>query len=232
MKQISLLFILLFLYITSFSLSQTSVNQPFTHDGVYNTDSIKPQEYRQCCAAVIAMMDSGSIAIFQVNDPDNRNGDTDYKFRQNDNILYLTGCNETYSMLILELKGMQIDSVAIAKEILFVNKNTKSRSDHNLGVKGAKQVLGFGVEDGGIVLTTEKLNELLPQILKLEDILYYIPSLPTILYDLVSNIKFAIVRGMRKVLEEKYSSLSIKYSGTVSLNHIHYIQEGGGIWLT
>ena len=126
MKNIYSTLILLFFLDVSFALSQIIVNLPFAKYGIYDTDGIKPQEYQQHRAAVIARMDSGSVAVFCANVPDNRNGDTDYKFRQNDNFLYLTGCNETNSTLILAPNGIRIDSITIANEILFVNEYTKS----------------------------------------------------------------------------------------------------------
>jgi Xaa-Pro aminopeptidase len=219
MKQIYSSLILLFFLDVSFASSQTSVNPPFAQYGIYDLDGIKPQEYQQRRAAVIAKMDSGSIAVFRANDPDDRNGGTDYRFRQNDNFLYLTGCNETNSTLILAPNGIRIDSVTIAKAVLFVNGYAKSWSGPNLGLEGAKQVLGFGAEGTkSVVLTNEKLKELLPQILKSINILYYTPSLPDILFDPISNAKFVAVREVRKQLEEKYPNLAIKSSGSLVSN--------------
>jgi hypothetical protein len=86
MKHISFFFTILLFLVLSTASSQTSIRQPFTRYGIYDTDGIKPQEYRQRRTAVIALMDSGSVAIFRANNLGNRNGDTGYKFRQNDNI--------------------------------------------------------------------------------------------------------------------------------------------------
>lgn len=214
MKRIFFIFTILLFLNNSFALSQITVDPPFARYGIYDTDGLKPQEYKQRRAAVIALMDSGSVAVFRSKDPDNRNGDTDNKFRQNDNFLYLTGSNETNSSLILAPNGMQIDSVTIAHEIFFTSEYTKSWSGRNLGVEGAKLVLGFGAEGTkSIVLPADKLKELLPQILKSKSLLYYTPSLPDILFDPISNSKFAAVHEMRKGLEEKYPNLTIKGSG-------------------
>jgi Xaa-Pro aminopeptidase len=214
MKQISFIFIILFFLDNSCVVSQTAINPPFARYGIYDTGGVKPQEYRQRRAAVIALMDSGSVAVFRSKDPDNRNGDTDYKFRQNDNFLYLTGCNETNSTLILAPNGMQLDSVTKATEIFFISEYTKSWSGYTLGVDGAKQVLGFGAEGTkSVVLPAEKLKEFLPQLLKSKSLLYYTPSLPDIVFDPISNIKFAAVREVRKGLDEKYPNLTIKSSG-------------------
>ena len=216
MRQISFFLVLPLILDFSFTSSQTSVNPPFAQYGLYDTDGIKPKEYQQRRASVIAKMDSGSVAVFHANDPNNRNGDSEYKFRQNDNFLYLTGCNETNSTLILAPNGIRIDSGKVAEEILFVSEYAKSWSGYNLGLEGAKQVLGFGA--GGaksVVLTTDKLKELLPQILKPINILYYSPSLPDILFDPISNAKFAAVREVRKQLEEQYPNLTVKSSGSL-----------------
>ncbi len=219
MKQIYSSLILFFFLDISFALSQISINPPFAQYGIYDTDGIKPQEYQQRRAAVIAKMDSGSVAVFRANDANNRNGDTDYKFRQNDNFLYLTGCNETNSTLILARNGIRIDSVTFAKEILFVNEYAKSWSGPDLGLEGVNQILGFGAEGTkSVVLTTEKLKELMPQILKSINILYYTPSLPNILFDPISNAKFAAEREVRKQLEEKYPNLAVKSSGSLVSN--------------
>jgi Xaa-Pro aminopeptidase len=57
------------------------------------------------------------------------------------------------------------------------------------------------------------MKELLPQILQSKSLLYYTPSLPDILFDPISNIKFVAVREVRKGLGEKYPNLPIKSSG-------------------
>ena len=216
MKQV--IFISAFLFFTgiSFSPGQTSSHPPYARYGMYDTDGIPPQEYRQRRAAVMAIMDTGSIAVFHANDPDNRNGDVDYKFRQNDNFLYLTGCNESNAALILAPGGMQIDSVTTAKEIFFVKEYTKSWTGDNLGLEGAEQVLGFGSgKTASAVLANTKMKELLPQILQSKKVLYYTPSLPDILLDPISSTKFVAVRDVKKGLGEKYPNLTIKGSGSL-----------------
>jgi Xaa-Pro aminopeptidase len=216
MKQISFVLTFFLILISTFASGQTSVGQPFAQYGIYDTDGIKPKEYQQRRAAVMAKMDSGSIAVFLANDHNNRNGDTDYKFRQNDNFLYLTGCNETNGTLILAPNGIRLDSSKIVEEILFVHEYAQSWGGYNLGLEGAKLVLGFGAKGTkSVVLTTDKLKELLPPILKSINILYYTPSLPDILFDPISNAKFATVREVRKQLEDTYPNLTVKSSGTL-----------------
>jgi Xaa-Pro aminopeptidase len=214
MKQYYLFFILFFVLDSSFASSQTSINQSFAHYGIYDTDGTKPHEYQQRRAAGMALMDSGSIAIFHTTKHVNRNGDTDYKFRQNDNILYLTGCTETNSTLVLAPDEILMDCITMVKEILFVGEYTKIWNGYNLGLEGAKHVLGFGDQKTiCIVVPTEKLKTFLPQILQSKTILYDTPSSPDILIDPISNTTFSVVRAVRKGLKEKYPTLTVKRSG-------------------
>jgi Xaa-Pro aminopeptidase len=216
MKIISSLFILLIIGSNVCVFGQTSVSSPFARFGVYDTDGIKPQEYRQRRTAVLAMMDSGSVAIFRSNDLTMRNGDTEYRYRQNDNLLYLTGCNEMNSTLILAREGLLIDSGTTVNELLLTNDNAKSWSGYNVGMEGAMQILGFGAEGTkSAVVPSEKLKELLPQILKSTSLLYYTPSLPDIFFDPISNIKNVAVRDVKKELVEKYPNLTVKSSGVL-----------------
>ena len=212
MKQIFFFFLFPIILCVSCSSSQTFDDAIFAKYGIFDTDGIKPEEYHQRRAKVMAKMDSGSIAILRANDPCNRNGDTDYKFRQNDNFLYLTGCNETNSTLILVPDGVLIDSITIAKEILFVQDSPKRWTGKNLGVEGAKEILGFGAEGtASIALAGNKLKDILSKALESNTILYYSP-LSTAIFDPVSDMNFIITDEIKKVLEEKYPNHTMRSS--------------------
>ncbi len=210
------------LFILGFSFTQQSF-------GCIENDEIKAEEYRQRRTSVMTKMDSGSVAIFRANDIDNRNADVDYKYRQNDNFLYLTGCNESNSTLILVPEGFQIDSVTFAKEILFVRARSKSWSGENLGVEGAIESLGF---DGttSIALSNDKLKEMLPQILQSKKILYYSPVLPDVIFEPVTDKKFITLREVKKGLEEKYPNIALKQSGLL-VNELRMIKSENEIAL-
>jgi Xaa-Pro aminopeptidase len=211
MRQIFLLFIILIILCAYPSLSQGLGNVSFEKYGIYDTDNIKPEEYHQRREAAIVKMDSGSVAVFRANDSDNRNGDVDYRFRQNDNFLYLTGCNAPNSTLILLHEGMQVDSIMSAKEILFVRDRARGWKGYNTGVEGAKEVLGFGIEGtSSISLSADRLKEFLPQILSSKKTLYYTPSIPDIYFEPVSEKKLVTQRELEKDLGEKYPNLTIK----------------------
>jgi Xaa-Pro aminopeptidase len=208
-----------------FTFCQTPNEQPFAKYGVYNADVIKAEEYRQRRLAVMAKMDSESVAIFRANDSDNRNSDTDYKYRQNDNMLYLTGCEEANSTLVIIPDGFQLDSVTIVKEIFFVRARSRSWSGDNLGIEGAKELLGFGNNGtASIALTTDKLKEILPQILQKKKILYYSPVLPDVISEPVTERKFVPLRELKKGLEEKYPGVSLKPAGQL-VNDLRVIKS-------
>jgi Xaa-Pro aminopeptidase len=212
MKQLSsYIFILLFILTTFTCYNQSVDNSLFVKYGVYDVDGIKPEEYQQRRSLVMAKMDSGSIAIFCAANPYNRSKDTYYKYRQNSNFLYLTGCNESNSTLLLIPDGMQIDSVTTAKEILFVRAHKKSWTGNNLGVQGSKDVLGFGRNGtASVALTTDSLIDILPRILQSRKILYYVSPLPKKILDQIVDINIASMDEVEKVLETKYSNLVLK----------------------
>jgi len=216
MKQIIFILTLLLSLDVPVASCQLSVHRSFARFGIDDTDGISPQEYQQRRSAVLALMDSGSVAVFRSNDSDNRNGDVDYRFRQNDNFLYLTGCNESNCTLILAPNALRLDNTTLAKEILFVGNSLKDWSGSHLGVEGAEEVLGFGIDGHfSIVRTTDKLKELLPEILQSKNILYYSSPLPDILFDPIANTKFVAIREVKKKLEEIYPHLTIKGTGSL-----------------
>ncbi len=224
-------FFICFVASISSSSSQTTGISPFAQYGMYDTDSIKPEEYRQRRAAVMARMDSGAVAIFRANALARRNSDTDYKFRQSDNFLYLTGCEEPNSTLILVPEGVEIDSVAKAAEILVVPPRTKSWSGDNLGTEGAKEIFGFGASGTpSIALATGKLKEFLARVLPTKKILYYTPSLPDILFDPVSERKFVTALEVKKGITEKYPDLTVKGSGTL-VNDLRLVKSSAELSL-
>jgi Xaa-Pro aminopeptidase len=231
MKYTTSLFILLWLIGNGCATGQTPIREPFARYGVYDTDGIKPQEYRQRRAAVLRSMDSGSVAIFRSSDLSTRNGDTEYKFRQNDNFLYLTGCTESNSTLILSKDGIHVDSAAAAVEVLFTNIHKKDWSGYNVGLEGARDLLGFGAEDArSAAVPAEQLRELLPRILASKKILYYTSSLPDIIFEPVSNMKIVAPRDVKKWIADKYPNLVVKASGSL-VNDLRSVKSSAELGL-
>jgi Xaa-Pro aminopeptidase len=207
-----------FIIVFSFSIGwgQTISGVPYTKYGIYDIDGIRPEEYRQRRSALMANMEANSVAIFRAQDYVRRSGDEDYRFRQNSNFLYFTGCNESECTLILVPNGFVTDMGNIVKEILFVTPKTKEWTGENLGLEGAREILGFGIEGTqSIALANDKLKEVLASILSSKRILYYTPSLPETMNDPVSDIRFISWRESMKNLQGKYLNLEVKGINTL-----------------
>jgi Xaa-Pro aminopeptidase len=200
----------------SFSLGQSTSGVPYTKYGIYDIDRIRPEECRQRRAVLLTKMGLNSLAIFRAQEYANRSGDEDYRFRQNNNFLYFTGCNESNSTLILIPNGFILDNGILVKEILFLAPKTKDWTGENLGTEGAREILGFGSEGTqSIALTNDRLQEILVSLLSNTHILYYTPSLVETLIDPVSDIRFISWRESMKNLQEKYPNLDVKGIGTI-----------------
>ena len=188
----------------SFSLGQSTDGVPYTKYGIHDIDRIRPVECRQRRSALMAKMDPNSIAIFRAQEYANRSGDIDYRFRQNSNFLYFTGCNESNSTLILIPDGFVLNNGTLVKEILFLASKTKDWTGENLGTEGAREILGFGSEGTqSIAFPNDRLKEILTSLLLNTHILYYTPSLIETLIDPVSDIHFITWRESMKNLQEK-----------------------------
>ena len=62
---------------------------------------ISLKEYQQRRQDLMNHMASNSIAILASANPVLRNGDSDYRYRQNSDLHYLTGFDEAHSVLVL-----------------------------------------------------------------------------------------------------------------------------------
>jgi Xaa-Pro aminopeptidase len=216
MMQRSSFSLFLIILCVSFSVGQSTSGVPYTKYGIYDIDRIRPEECRQRCSTVMAKMDSNSIAIFRAQEYANRSGDVDYRFRQNSNFLYFTGCNESNSTLILIPDGFVLENGNLVKEILFLAPTTKEWTGKNLGTEGAREILGFGSEGTqSIALTNDRLKEILVSLLSNTHIVYYTPSLIETLIDPVSDIHFISWWESMKNLQEKYPNLDVKGISTI-----------------
>ena len=143
-----------------------------------NQVRLKPEDYKQRRALLMAKMEPNSIAIFKAKDPNNRSNDVNYLYRQESNFLYLTGCNEHRSYLLLCPDGIQVDSVTTAKEVFFIRPRARSAAGESLGLEGATSELGFAV-----VLPGTELLSFTKKALAGKKLLYYSPGIPDLAYD-------------------------------------------------
>ncbi len=124
-------------------------DRPYPEYGIYDTDFPLASFYKDNRERLMKSIGDTAVAIFYAASEHNRNGDTPYRYRQNDNFFYLTGCGEPNSFLILAPGGVMLaDSGGDhrVREILFVmprNPRLETWTGKRLGVEGAKEALGF-----------------------------------------------------------------------------------------
>jgi len=170
-----------------------------------NQVRLKPEDYKQRRALLMAKMEPNSIAIFKAKDPNNRSNDVNYLYRQESNFLYLTGCNEHRSYLLLCPDGIQVDSVTTAKEVFFIRPRARSAAGESLGLEGATSELGFAVVLPGTELLSFAKNALAGK-----KTLYYSPSIPDLAYDPLMEKRTIISREVRTELQAAFPDLEIK----------------------
>jgi Xaa-Pro aminopeptidase len=196
-------FLTLVLLATAFQSSTPLFAQ--TKEVPDNIDRITPNEYHQRRAALLAKMEPNSIAVFKANDPDNRSNDVNYQYRQESNFLYLTGCNEPMSYLVLAPEGVQVDSVTTPREVFFVRPKQRSAAGESMGIEGAKSELGFQV-----VLPSSELQSFVKRALAAKKILYYSPSVPDLSYDPLMEKRYILSREVKNELQLAFPGLEIK----------------------
>lgn len=166
---------------------------------------LKPEEYKQRRAFLMSKMEPNSIAIFKSRDASNRSNDVNFEYRQDSNFLYLTGCNEIRSYLLLCPDGVQVDSATTAKEVFFVRPKARSAAGESLGFEGAKSELGFDV-----ALSSSDLLAFAKRVIAGKKILYYSSSIPDVAYDPLLEKRTIISREVKNELQAGFPDLEIK----------------------
>jgi len=170
-----------------------------------NPAGISPDEYRQRRGLLMSKMEPNSIAVFKANDPDNRSNDVNYPYRQESNFLYLTGCNESRSYLVLVPDGISVDDATTAKEVFFIRPKQRSASGESMGLEGARSELGFQT-----VLPSTELQPVVKRALAGKKILYYSPGIPDLVYDPLMEKRYILSREVRNELQAAFPDLEIK----------------------
>jgi Xaa-Pro aminopeptidase len=114
---------------------------------VYDRDLSPPEEYQHRRTEFMNKLPGKSAAIFYAASEHTRTGDTDFPFRQDNNILYFTGFSEPNSILLLAPDGIPAsllgDTVsATVNEILFVMRKERWRetwSGRQFGPEGTEK---------------------------------------------------------------------------------------------
>ncbi|MEO6461978.1 MAG: Xaa-Pro aminopeptidase [Candidatus Eisenbacteria bacterium] len=146
-----------------------------------------PQEtYLARRDAVLSRL-GGGVAILRSNPEQTRSNDTEFPYRQDSDLWYLTGFGEPDSVLLLT------DKHPDHKSVLFVRPRDPEKETWNgrrAGVEGAKA--GYGVD---ATYSIAELDEKLPQYLEGAATLYFTPGLDTRFNERVEGWLAASRRG-------------------------------------
>lgn len=115
---------------------------PYPED---ESDLIPAAEHKARREALMAAMPKGSVAVMFTNPIHQRNADMDFPHRAESDFLYLTGCTEPESALILCPDGMTVDGKNV-REILFVqprNPLMETWNGRRMGFERAATRLGI-----------------------------------------------------------------------------------------
>jgi len=179
--------------------------------GVYETDFASIEEYRDRRARLMSRMDSASVAVFRASAAAMRNGDVNYRYRQNSNLLYLTGCPEWGAVLLLVPDGVRVDSVSTVREILFVQTGGRTWTGEQLGVEGANAVLGFGRSGtSSLALPFDQFQDVFARAMAGKKVLYYTHTLPELVMDPVSGKKFVTAKEIKNEIKARYPGVELK----------------------
>ena len=167
--------------------------------------NIRPDEYKQRRALLLAKMEPNSVAIFKARDVSVRSNDVNYLYRQESNFHYLTGCDEPRSYLLLCPEGVQVDSMTKANEVFFIRPKTHSAAGESLGLEGAKSELGFQV-----TLQNTDLLSFAKRALAGKKILYYFRSVPDVASDPLLEKRTILSREVKNELQAALPGLEMK----------------------
>ncbi|MBX7155654.1 MAG: aminopeptidase P family protein [Candidatus Kapaibacterium sp.] len=199
--------ILIFLLFTLNVFSQApGVSFPFEQ---FENDGIPVSVLKNRRERIINNHSSKSLILSLSADIRNRQNDVDYEYRQNSNFLYLTGCTQNKTALIL-IPGTATLNNTTLNEIFFVNKRDVSSEVWNgvrMGAEEAKQYLGFAnTMDYTSLLST------LDTLLYNRDTLF-ITGLPTTsVKNPITGKSTFIDQQIKDYLHDKYPTLFIRTS--------------------
>jgi Xaa-Pro aminopeptidase len=134
-------FLLLVIVTCSFITSNADSTDFFQ----YEKDHLTKEFHKDRRAALRAIMEPNSVAVFFSNPVRNRSNDVDFQYHQDPDFYYLTGLKEPNSVLIVFKQEQQIGTNQTNEVVFIQNRDPKREvwDGRRLGKEGVKQVLGF-----------------------------------------------------------------------------------------
>ncbi|MEM9998340.1 MAG: aminopeptidase P N-terminal domain-containing protein [Bacteroidota bacterium] len=128
----------------------------------YDDDLLSPAEHRARRYALLDALPGNAVVLVFSAPVRNRQNDVDFEYRQDSDLLYLTGTHEPGSVLLLAPGGVQVEGETVV-EVLFVPPRDPAYEvweGRCFGVEGAEQELGIQR-----AVSTEQFEEILAPVL-------------------------------------------------------------------
>ncbi len=148
-------------------------------------------------AHVLGLMDSSSALVLHSAEIQMRSPDANYRFRQESNLLYLTGENRPGLTLLIAPRGIHIGDT-LAHIVLFVKP---AADDGALPLRPIAD---------GITVHFQRFHDVFAPLLPEISTLYASSFSPAFVSDWLNNRPMFIERESRKQLEKKYPNLKVK----------------------
>lgn len=160
---------------------------------------IPEAEYRQRRDRLAGLLDTSSAVVLRAAEPRQRSNDVNYRYRQESNLLYLTGTDEPNITLLIIPRGVNVNGKRASK-ILFAPPNTD----------GARGTDFFA---DGMVMDVSRFQELFETSLSGLKTLYV--SAPDIRFvnDWLSDRRLFLDRDAKKELEQRHPGMKVKNAG-------------------
>ncbi len=128
---------------------------------VDDADGTPPAVHAERRERLLRTMQPSDVAVVMSADVRNRQNDVDYEYRQNSNLLYLTGFPHPHAVLVLCASGIPIGS-GTHREVLFVKPRNAEREQWSGVMAGPEEAMSvFGID------TAAALSELVPTLERL-----------------------------------------------------------------
>jgi Xaa-Pro aminopeptidase len=130
-------------------LSAFAQGTTYSEYGLYDTDAPPPSFFKANREKMLRAIGDTAIAVFYSAPEHTRINDTEFKYRQDNDFFYLTGCNQPNSLLLLSSKPFEVTDTSgkhSVHEVLFVDERNPAQetwTGRQLGPYGAIHALGF-----------------------------------------------------------------------------------------
>ena len=157
---------------------------------------ISSSEYAGRRARLAAIADTDAAIVFRAADFRVRSGDVSYRYRQESNLLYLTGIAEPNVTLIVDPRTVTVDGQAWTM-LLFAP------------AARAREIKANGSFPDGTVLDASRFEDIFPLVAGSVRSLYLSPLDPGFVNDWLNNRAIFLDQEARQRLREKYPLLKI-----------------------